>query len=344
MKVVSFDVGIKNMAYCVLHHSALKMPNGNVTFNSFVADESALQMRKGVSVNDRDEKDPGCLEIIDWNVVDLMDTSDNVDVTKKCTVTLKNKKICGRKSKYEKGEHCFCEKHAKTCEYIIPNKECSPAYFKKLKIGELQQKMVDSGIPGMLTSDKRPQLLEKIQNYYTNHCLVLIVTKKKRADECSLISIGQRIKQLFDAIPAMRDVTHVIIENQISSIASRMSIIQGLLTQYFIMRHDDTVIDPLWDSTLTTPTHKPPLVLEFISSKNKLKMFSEKQIVTKTTTTSQKYRQHKTDSIAYSKQILEKYPKLGSWLPVLDTTKKDDLADCFLQGIWYVYKDKNVLS
>ena len=32
----------------VLHHSALKMPNGNVTFNSFVADESALQMRKGV--------------------------------------------------------------------------------------------------------------------------------------------------------------------------------------------------------------------------------------------------------------------------------------------------------
>jgi dihydrofolate reductase len=31
-----------------LHHYALKMPNGNVTFNSFVADESALQMRKGV--------------------------------------------------------------------------------------------------------------------------------------------------------------------------------------------------------------------------------------------------------------------------------------------------------
>jgi hypothetical protein len=32
----------------LLHHSALKMPNGNVTFNSFVADESALKMRKGV--------------------------------------------------------------------------------------------------------------------------------------------------------------------------------------------------------------------------------------------------------------------------------------------------------
>ena len=312
MKVVSFDVGIKNMAYCVL------------SINDRVGGQPNVE-EENVTIKE--------LEIIDWNVVDLMDTSDNVDVTKKCTVTLKNKKICGRKSKYEKGEHCFCEKHAKTSEYIIPNKECSPAYFKKLKIGELQQKMVDSCIPGMLTSDKRPQLLEKIQNYYTNHCLVLIVTKKKRADECSLISIGQRIKQLFDAIPAMRDVTHVIIENQISSIASRMSIIQGLLTQYFIMRHDDSEL-----------VQNASLVLEFISSKNKLKMFSEKQIVTKTTTTSQKYRQHKTDSIAYSKQILEKYPKLGSWLPVLDTTKKDDLADCFLQGIWYVYKDKNVLS
>jgi uridine kinase len=31
-----------------LHHSVLKMPNGNVTFDSFVAHESALQMRKGV--------------------------------------------------------------------------------------------------------------------------------------------------------------------------------------------------------------------------------------------------------------------------------------------------------
>jgi len=309
MKVVSFDVGIKNMAYCVL--SVKDREVENVT-----TDENIKE-----------------LEIIDWNVVDLMDPSETEDVTKKCTVTLKNKKICGRKSKYEKGEHCFCEKHAKTSEYIIPTKECSPAYVKKLKIGELQQKMVDSGIPGMLTTDKRPQLLEKIHHYYENHCLVLIVKKKKRADECSLIHIGQRIKQLFDAIPAMRDVTHVIIENQISSIASRMSIIQGLLTQYFIMRHDDSEL-----------VQHTPLVLEFISSKNKLKMFSEKQVVTKATTTSQKYRQHKTDSIVYSKKILEKYPKLGSWLPVLDTTKKDDLADCFLQGVWYIYKDKNVLS
>jgi len=38
----------------LLHHSALKMPNDNITFNSFVADESELQMRKGVKTKKED--------------------------------------------------------------------------------------------------------------------------------------------------------------------------------------------------------------------------------------------------------------------------------------------------
>ena len=121
----------------------------------------------------------------------------------------------------------------------------------------------------------------------------------------------------------MDDVTHVLIENQISTIASRMSIIQGLLAQYFIMKQDRD------------------FVLEFISSKNKLKNFDGKTLPTKATTASQKYRQHKTDSILYTRQLLETYTGFRSWLPVLDTPKKDDLADCFLQGMWYLQKEKD---
>ena len=50
------------------------------------------------------------------------------------------------------------------------------------------------------------------------------------------------------------DITHVVIENQLSPIANRMKTIQGMLAQYFIM------IDENID-------------IQFISSSNKLKQF-----------------------------------------------------------------------
>ncbi len=310
------------MAYCVFTCS-------EATCNPQIGLLGEISDKDG-EITDLSNINPSDINIIDWNVIDLIETGETVNVQKICKGFLKNRKPCGSKAKYEKGEQCFCEKHSKTSDFIIPTKQCSPKYIKKLKIGELHKIIENENIQSTDSSDKRPQLLEKILKYYENKSLVPIVSKKKRADECSLISIGQKIKQSFDAIPAMQDVTHVLIENQISTVASRMSIIQGLLTQYFIMRHDDTSSDEL--------------LLEFISSKNKLKMFSEKQQITKETTSSQKYRQHKTDSVIYSKQILNKYSKLTSWLPVLDTIKKDDLADCFLQGIWYIFREQKLLS
>ena len=313
-KVVSFDVGIKNMAYCVFS---------------------------------RDNEDK--LEIIDWNVVDLIDAPPQIH--KICECLLKNKKTCGKKAKFyyanssslfiEKRsfsdrsssseatsgvrlgpEQCFCDKHAKESTMLLPTRERSPKYIKKLKLGELQAMVLQENIHEVSLTDKRNILIEKITSYYTRNCLIPLTYTTKRADDCSIISIGQRIKQTFNAIPAMNDVTHVLIENQISTIAPRMSIIQGLVTQYFIMKNEGD------------------FVLEFISSKNKLKNFVGKTIPTKETTTSQKYRQHKTDSIVYAKQLLEKYPEFQRWLPVLDTFKKDDLADCFLQGMWYLLESK----
>jgi len=292
MKVVSFDVGIKNMAYCV-----------------FLADATGIGSEK--------------LEILDWNVVDLVDATPPVH--KACTATLKNRNPCGKKAKFQapgKSDACFCDKHARECKYMLPTRERSPPHIKKLKLGELRALVLQLGVPETDSAEKRTVLIEKMTAYYLARCLIPITYAKSRADDCSIIHIGQRIKTLFNAIPAMQDVTHVLIENQISTVASRMSIIQGLLTQYFIMRHSDE-------------TH---LVLEFISSKNKLKNFADKTLPTASTTVSQKYRQHKADSIVYAKQLLENKPDFRRWLPVLDTPKKDDLADCFLQGMWYLSK------
>ena len=53
-----------------------------------------------------------------------------------------------------------------------------------------------------------------------------------------------------------------------------------------------------------------------------------------------KYKEHKLDGQYYSNQILENNEGIKSWKTALQTKKKDDLADCFLQGLWYMHHKK----
>jgi hypothetical protein len=145
--------------------------------------------------------------------------------------------------------------------------------------------------------------------------LIPIVNKKERAGELDLISIGRNLRTEMDKIECFTSATHVIIENQISPIATRMKTIQGMLAQYFIMRMNDKI------------------QIEFLSSSGKLKGFE-----TKNTEENTEYKKHKKDAIFYCRQILEK-DEFKEWGHVLETRKKDDLADCFLQALFYL---KNV--
>ena len=71
--------------------------------------------------------------------------------------------------------------------------------------------------------------------------------------------------------------------------------------------------------------------IKFISPSNKLKIFKD-DIIKENLTPSQKYRQTKKLSIDKCIQILNKY-KMDNWIVYFnDNNKKDDLADCFLQG------------
>jgi hypothetical protein len=129
--------------------------------------------------------------------------------------------------------------------------------------------------------------------------------------------VGKKMKLELDKVPGIREVTHVAIENQISKIASRMKTVQGMLSQYFIMQD----ICP----------H-----IEYVSSDNKLKDLTSN--VQENT-----YKQHKKDSVEISKQILGQNPSLGNFDDLFNVSKKDDLADAFLQGIWYL-KRENIIS
>ena len=141
--------------------------------------------------------------------------------------------------------------------------------------------------------------------------------KTKTANTTDLITVGKLLKLELDKIHDIEKITHVAIENQISKIASRMKTVQGMLSQYFIMQE----ICP----------H-----IEYVSSSNKLK-----DLVSKDEENS--YKKHKSDSVEISKQILVQNPSLGIFDDLFNVKKKDDLADAFLQGIWYL-KRENIIT
>jgi hypothetical protein len=260
---------------------------------------------------------------------------------------------CTKTAKYQKNGSFFCEKHAKaSSQYLMPTKQRTTTQLKKLKapellkLGQSHLLFVENPNPEKLL---KRELLETICAFFEKQCFEPIIPKKtKTAGDTDLIQIGKNMKELLNKIPEIENITHVIIENQISPIATRMKTVQGMLAQYFIMINSDINID-------------------FISSSNKLKQFAtisielpKREVLENTiildknndnrepgeikdkTNDKIKYKQHKVDGIFYCSQILEKNPELGHWKSSLDTKKKDDFADSFLQGLWY-FKSKNII-
>jgi hypothetical protein len=82
MKVISIDIGIKNMAYCI------------------------LSLR------------PTGISIDHWAVLDLTTTTPQEE-KHTCSCQLKNKHICNKKATFMKSSLYFCNKHARESQWLI---------------------------------------------------------------------------------------------------------------------------------------------------------------------------------------------------------------------------------
>ena len=92
-----------------------------------------------------------------------------------------------------------------------------------------------------------------------------------------------------------------------------MNCIQGMISQYFIMKNMNNI--------------------KFISAANKLKPF----IGNKKTT----YSERKKTGVEITQKLL--LMKDDNNIEMFNKhKKKDDLADCFLQGIWYFIENCNL--
>jgi hypothetical protein len=196
----------------------------------------------------------------------------------------------------------------------------SIAAIKKLKLEELKSFCDLHAIPFDHASDKKPDIIGKADAFIKAGSLIPIKVEKKNANHVHIVEIGKQIKIQLDEILTNVSIDAVILENQISPIAGRMNTIQGMLAQYFIMRNNIVPIIPS---------------IDFISSSCKLKGFKEAK------TDESTYKDHKRDGITICRKFLEKNPEFKKCSDVFEKSpKKDDLADCFLQGIYFLRREK----
>lgn len=272
MFILSIDIGIRNLSFCLLEF-----------YN----------------------KDTNTFKIIKW---------DNIDLTKdseKTCIEIDKKGLCGKPAKFSKNNLCYCLKHSKKLnQYIQPNKELSSGFINKQKIQKLIE-IADKYNISYETPVKKTVLLNSIIHFANNHCLEEI--KKTNAKKLDLVTIGKNIQYQFDNILEnyVSNIDKIIIENQIGPLANKMKTIQGQIAQYFIMKNND--ID-----------------IEFVNASNKLKDFIQSSEKTD-------YKQRKKLSVDTTLNLVVNDIRFLNWSDMFQKhNKKDDLADCFLQGLWYL--------
>jgi hypothetical protein len=141
--------------------------------------------------------------------------------------------------------------------------------------------------------------------------VVELCDKTTNSKKISLVDIG---KKLFESLEKLKQysIKTVLIENQIGPNAIRMKSVQGMITLYYVSKN-------IYD-------------IQYWNAGNKLK----KYLKGKTT-----YKERKTSSVIITKLLLEEH-----YLNYSDFfskhKKKDDLADCFLQLLDFLSKEKKL--
>jgi len=278
MKILSIDVGIKNLAFCLF-----EKPEGTEHF----------RVKK-------------------WDVVNICEPE-----VYNCCFSEKAGLLCNKPAKFQKDGKCFCLKHSKKQSFLFPTAESKPSFISKQKIQKLQEIAAKYSIP-FDKSLKKADLVVRINEYIHNHFFKQVETTN--ASKADLIDIGLNIKTKFNQLFSQEEcIEYVIIENQISPIANRMKTIQGMIVQYFIM--SEVLVDNF----------------EFISAANKLsppflKVEEKKKLG---------YTERKKLGIVRCLETIVNDHRFQEHVPFFNAhKKKDDLADSFLQGMWFINNRK----
>jgi hypothetical protein len=261
--ILSIDIGIKNLAFCLFGKT------------------------NGIKY-----------KIIKWNVIDLTETDIYT-----CLEINKDKSLCNKKAVYKKNNQCFCLKHSKKTQYLLPLGELKKSKINKLNLIEL--KNVASKYIQFDLNIKKKEIFELLNNFIKEKTLEPIqINKCKDFDLITLTkTLNYQFQHLFNDI--LFDLKNVYIELQMTS---KMRCLSFIIMQYFLVKNNSI------DIQMVNPCFK-------------LKNLE----VEKTD-----YGTRKKNSIKHCQQILIENNE-NQWIDFFTKhTKKDDLSDCFLQGLYMI--------
>ncbi len=294
--ILSFDVGVIHLSYCLLTQKKFTNPNGATSVNWDILDWN------NIDLTNRDECKCSCgakaclTQVVNGDTVYYCKTHGKKADTevepfdkcfiscdkksgKTCVYQMSGEKSCGKSGSYVNNESCYCTTHAKQI-YKTTAKQSALKPFKIKSSTTLNFDDVKYGL--IMELEKRKNLLQ--------------------AD-------------------------YVVIENQPSFKNPRMKSIASTLYDYYLIRG---IIDKAQtQSKITQVKFMSP------SNKLKLASEGDtKQLVkAKSTDDTKAYKLTKSLGIKY---CLDLTGHLVNWVKHFNSFKKrDDLADSFLQGAYF---------
>jgi hypothetical protein len=294
VRVLSIDVGMKNLAYCLFEY-----------------DPGAGEIKTPEAIMQQ-------VAIVAWDTVNLCDDGTSSEKPAAPTCSAVGCKFVAKfaHSPPDAESSYYCTRHANASGRKMPLPVCiaSPRVLKKMTLDELKAfsgEYLSVPIPEKCKKSKL-KLMQHVFSALAAEYLVAVSAKPKviSAASLDLITIGRNMHRRFDALPHLAaGIDVVIIENQLSTLATRMKTLQGMITQYFIMRGVPDI--------------------RFISATNKLKLFSHNPDEGEGS-----YADRKKRSIEITRSLVG--PTHAQSVRFNAHKKKDDLADCFLQGVWWL--------
>ena len=290
MKVLSWDVGIINMAYCLI-----------------------------------DFESESKWKILDWGIINLTDR-DKI----KCTICKKNPTF----SQTINGERkYYCKVHAKKVDQKSPNFE---VFFKEI------DKEENNNCSCLV---KKKQCIKKVKykfnnNYYCNthakseykkivNSYKLKKLSKKSVGSMTIDVLRIKLIEELEKRKNLLSVETVLIENQPTLRNPKMKAISSTIYDYYLIRG-------LFDKERTNSNIT---LVKYMSPSNKLKLAEEgdtQKLIKLKGDQAKTYKLTKSLGIKYCRKMIEKYDNWKSYFEGIK--KKDDLADCFLQGMYYLCK------
>jgi hypothetical protein len=225
--------------------------------------------------------------IVDWGIINLSQAEEQ-----RCH--------CDKLAKFKTLQNqVYCGKHKPKSAIVLDKKfaeieKVKPSLFKKVSF-VLQENI---------------KTKEEWLSYLSRTPYLFLCPISENASEMNLVNISRNIQTNFDhKLWNQTPIDIVIIENQISPLASRMKTIQGMITQYFVK---------------TVPE------ICFVNSCNKLKTVIKEKLT---------YAERKKKGVAKCRELLCDF---SEWISFFESSKKkDDLSDCFLQGRWFIENKMN---